>query len=475
MRSAGKEESFNLIRWFSILSFVCVVLISVVSALFLSRFLTHNMIQGDAAVTRDFVQSFSEAEDVGLFLEEEDSDVVKIFFESLFARVATMPGVVRANIYDKEGTVLWSDDERLIGHNFMPNPELITALSGTLAVSSGTSGKPMKGEHVFDKEVAFFSEIYIPIWSRDKARAVGVFEVYKEPLMLFDTIQRGRRLVWASAVLGGLFLYVSLFWIVRRAGGIIRLQQRELLDSETSVMIGEMASAVAHGIRNPLASIRSSAEVALEEVQAVCQGSCPIRPGRSSAEAALEEDTPSLFADTARDIIAEADRLSAWVRELLAYARISSGTWTFIQINDMIRSVLGGFGKEMEKHGIQADLDLEEPVPEIQADELPLRQTLISLIANAIEAMPGGGGITVRTRFIKNKGRMQIIIIDTGSGMSKDQAEKVFNPFFTTKSMGVGVGLSLAKRIMDRHHGTIRFDSREGVGTTLSLQIPISQ
>jgi signal transduction histidine kinase len=475
MERAGEEKPFNLIRWFSIVSFVCIVFISSFSAFLLSRFLTHNILQRDAVVTMDFVQSHTEAENAAFFFEEADPGMAREYFEDLFKHVLTMPEVVRVNVYDKEGNVLWSDDERLIGHNFMPNPDLITGLTGTLAITSGTSGKPMKGEHVFDKEVPFFAEIYIPIWNNSKGRVVGVFEVYKEPLMLFNTIQKGNRLIWASAVLGGLFLYVFLFWIVRRADKTIRRQQGQLLESQTSALVGEMTSAVAHGIRNPLASIRSSAEVALEQARTFCESNCEPRSDRYTAEEALEESPLSLFTSTSNDIIAEADRLSGWIKELLAYAHISRGTFIPIQINDLIRSALVGPGEQMAKRGIKSIFELEEALPHIDADELPLNQMFISLISNAIEAMPEGGEITVRTRFIKEKAQVNIIIMDTGKGIPKDKLEKVFTPFFTTKSKGIGVGLSLAKRIMDRHHGTIQLESRESVGTTVSLQIPISK
>jgi len=451
MKLDSREKSFNLLAWFSILSFVCIALISIVSSFLLSRFLTENMLQRDAVITKEFADGLIGATDASLYFEGTETEHAKTGFEDLFKRIALMPDVVRVNIYDKQGTVLWSDDARFIDHNFMPNAELIRALSGAIAISSGTSGKPIKGEHVFDKEVPFFVETYIPIWNKKRDKVFGAFEVYKEPISLFNAIKKGEQLIWTTAVLGGIFLYASLFWIVKRATFIIRQQQDQLIESETMAAIGEMSSAVAHGIRNPLATIRSSAELS------------------------LEGDPSPFFRSTAQEIILEVDRLTGWIKELLAYAQVSGESLSYIQINDLLRSTLAGFGQKLKKGEIKVNLHFEAPMPKIKADEISMRHIFISLITNAIEAMPQGGELRVSSRFIKNEGVIEIKIADTGKGIAKDQIDKVFIPFFTTKRQGVGVGLPLVKRIIGRYNGSIRLDSQEGQGATVSIQIPIAK
>lgn len=447
MRPIIKEKTFNLLRWFSLLSFFSILFITLVSALLLSRFLTHNMLQRDAIVTMEFVQSIAQAENTSSYFESGDSEKTKAIFENFFKRIATMPEVVRANVYAADRTILWSDDARFIGHRYHLNPQLETALSGALAVTGGTSGKPSKPEHVFDKEVPYFAEIYIPIWNSNKEKVIGVVEVYKVPLTLFHAIEEGKRLVWISAVVGGFFIYGSLFWIVRRATLTIRRQQEQLVESETMAAIGEMASAVAHGIRNPLASIRSSAEVALES-----------RPH---------------FRSTAEEIIQETDRLEDWIRELLAYSRPPSGTPTSVDINELIRSILDSSDRELKKRGVKVVTRLEIPLPLVHADESLLRHVLISLIANALDAMPGGGELSVSSRLLNGARPIELQLADTGHGIPKEQMDKVFKPFFTTKTKGLGVGLSLAKRIIERHGGTLRLESQESRGTTVSLHLPV--
>jgi signal transduction histidine kinase len=442
------NRSFNLLRWFAFLSFLSIGLITAVSSLLLSSFLKRNMLQRDAVVTMEFVQTIAQAENTRSYFEMDDPGKTKAVFEAFFKQIATMPEVVRANVYNSKGSILWSDDDRFIGHRFNPNPQLEMALSGELAVTSGTSGKSSKPEHVFDQEVPFFAEVYIPIWNISENKVVGVVEVYKVPLTLFHAIQRGNRLVWLSSSFGGVFLYTSLFWIVRRAARTIRRQQEQIVESETMAAIGEMASAVAHGIRNPLASIRSSAEVALEE-------------------------TP-LFRATAEEIIHETDRIEDWIRELLIYSKPQSGTPASIRINDLIQSTLDSLDREIKKRNVNPILALEASSLFVHGDESLLRHVLISLIANALDAMPQGGELRVSSQKETNAGQVEILIRDTGSGIRKEQMDKVFKPFYTTKSKGMGVGLSLAKRIIERHGGTLRLESEEGLGTTVFLQIPLA-
>jgi signal transduction histidine kinase len=103
-----------------------------------------------------------------------------------------------------------------------------------------------------------------------------------------------------------------------------------------------------------------------------------------------------------------------------------------------------------------------------------MRHVIISLIANSLDAMPDGGELTVSSRIEKSDGRVEVVIKDTGCGIPIEQMGKIFKPFYTTKSKGMGVGLSLAKRIIERHGGTLRLESEAAVGTTVFMHIPLA-
>jgi signal transduction histidine kinase len=255
-------------------------------------------------------------------------------------------------------------------------------------------------------------------------------------------------LIWGSAIAAGVFLYVVLFWIVRRADNIIRQQQERLLKAETFAVVGEMASAVAHGIRNPLSSIRSSAEIA------------------------LEGDAGS-FREPAQDIIGEVDRLERWVRSLLSYSRPLSGILKKIELNPILRESLGNFARDMERRNIAGVLDLQEPLPAVEGDALLLGQVMNSLLANALEAMVENGKVTLSSCVAAGRKHVLISLTDTGPGVEPAVLEQIFKPFYTTKPKGLGLGLPLAKRIIERFGGTIAIDSSPGTGTRVSLRFPV--
>lgn len=454
------EQPFNLLRSFSLLSFLCISIIGVASALLLSRFLTGNILERDAVVTMQFVQSILQTLNPDLYFFDvvaipeipSSDDATRTEFEHVFQQLAHMPEVVRANVYAQDKKVVWSTNPQLVGKSFYDNAELEAALGGHLTVKTGRAQQVQKAEHVeFSQDVRYFAENYIPIWGRQRTLVLGVVEVYKIPDALFAAITRGNRLVWTSTVLGGLFLYGALFWIVRRATLVMQQQRERLVTSETMATVGEMASAIAHSIRNPLASMRSSAELA------------------------LELDDVHDQQHIAADIITAADRLEALVRTLLTYSRPLQHTPALIQMHEVLQEVLDDFQQDMDKLHITLQRQLAASLPLLQGDGTLIRQVLHNVLANALEAMPDGGTLTI-TSGVSSDGRALLMTFrDTGSGIAPEQMVHVFKPFFTTKHRGLGVGLAFTRRIVESHGGTITLASETGHGTVVSLSLPAAE
>jgi len=445
------RPSFNLTRWFSLLSFACIGTVSVVSSILLSRFLSDNLLERDANILREVVQSIADVQDTNAYFLGNSAELRESGLEAFFAHVAKLPDVLRANIYARDQRVIWSSDRALIGKYLGPNHELEEALAGKVAVESGTiaaSGDP-KPEHLLLRGAEpRFVENYLPVRAAGGGPVIGVVEVYRVPAALFDTITQGLRLIWAIALGGGLFLYLTLFWIVRRADRVIEEQSERLLESETLAVIGEMTGAITHGIRNPLASIRTSAEL--------CQ-----------------DDASPYVREAARDITVEVDRLSEWVRQLLTYSEEEPARLEAVDVAPLVRACLAGFERQMQRSGIVLSLHIDAALPPVRGERVRLTHALNSLLSNALEAMPEGGLLEISAAVKSDRRALTIKIRDNGVGIPRDQLPRVFAPFFTSKRKGLGLGLPLVRRIVTRFGGSVSIASEPGHGTEILVELPV--
>ncbi len=210
--------------------------------------------------------------------------------------------------------------------------------------------------------------------------------------------------------------------------------------------IGEMAATIAHSIRNPLASIRSAAELAREE-------------DRRGIDECLH------------DIMSETDRIDNWIRILLLASRGASVNAEQLDLNDLVQEILEGSGSELRRKNIKLTF-CPATLPQIRGNRAMLGQALGNVVANAVQSIPNQGKLSVETRRLDN-GKIQIVVEDSGSGMAPVAARNVFRPFFTTKPNGVGLGMPLAKRILDRHGGSITLESTQGRGTKVVMTLPL--
>lgn len=445
-RQEIKRRSFNLRRWFAVLSFICITLISALAAYGLSRFLTENLLHRDAVVTAEFVQSIAQTADIRVHFGELDLRKVRPHLDGFFRQIAHLPDVARANVYSRNRTIVWSNDDDLVGRRFDHNQELEQALNGTLALKTGQVSATEKSEHVsFSADVERFVENYIPIHSASGG-VVAVVEVYKIPRVLYATIKRGNFLVAISAVVAGLFLYGALFGIVHRAGRLVAEQHAELVEADRMARVGEMTAAIAHGIRNPLAAIRSSAELASET-------------GDESVR------------ELSDDIVREVDQVERWIRELLSYSRApENGSNAGCGIADVIQNSLSHFEDRMRQQSVSMETEVSDGLPEVQGDPGLLSQALSSLIANALEAMPHGGQLSLRA--VSRRDTVAVEVTDTGPGIPSELLGNVFEPLVTHKRNGLGMGLPLARRAAERFGGSLELASGDGRGCRALLTLP---
>lgn len=239
-----------------------------------------------------------------------------------------------------------------------------------------------------------------------------------------------------------------------RAYEIIRRTQTELVAAERLAAVGELASTVAHGIRNPLAGIRAAAQVALEDV-----------------------DPGSPVGESLDDIIAESDRLEVRVRSILDLARPANTDSTRGDVEEMLQGFVGGLATRVPP-GVRLALDVAPGLPALRFDAIQLGEALDILVVNAFDALKGQGGgeVTVRARLDDEREDAPAVAIsvrDSGPGIDPSRLERVFELFYTTKPSGTGVGLAMARRLVERQGGTIDANSAPGTGALFTIRLPL--
>lgn len=230
----------------------------------------------------------------------------------------------------------------------------------------------------------------------------------------------------------------------------LRRMQREVERAERLASIGRLAAGVAHEIRNPLAAISGSVEM-LKDF-----------PG-------ADTDTKQLIDIVVREV----DRLNRLITELLDYARPKTEEHSAIDLSELVAEIGKAFGIERRSRRA-TELDLKAELQRgvgIEGAAGQIRQVIWNLVRNAADAMPKGGTLTLSVSLVENAGRAQaeLVVRDTGVGMSKENLDRIFEPFFSTKAGGTGLGLATVARIIEDHKARIEVDSTLGQGTVFRL------
>ncbi len=234
----------------------------------------------------------------------------------------------------------------------------------------------------------------------------------------------------------------------------LRENQEQLIQAEKLASLGQMAASIAHEVNNPLAGVLVYTQLLSKKIAG----------DNMSKEIAL---------DYLSKMDSELTRSTRLIRNLLDFARQSPPTLREVNLNDVVNRALDLAALSAEPQGIQVVEDLSPSPPKVMADFDQLQQVCTNLILNAIQAMPDGGRLTLHTS--ADNSQLKIEVQDTGCGISEENMRKLFTPFFTTKGKGKGVGLGLAVAygIIQRHHGRIEVQSKEGEGTTFTIYLPL--
>jgi two-component system sensor histidine kinase HydH len=379
-------------------------------------------------------------------------------FEEFTRQVRMLPEIERLAVYDARGGRLWIDTERP-GPREAPHRWLQQALAGetSLRLLSPAAGA---SERV---------ELFVPITFPGEGRVAGVIEARVEPSRVLASVRQARLVLWTLALLSGAALYFALYGIVWRASRALRAQhaalvqraeelgranaelravQQQLVSAERLAAFGEITAAVAHGLGNPLASIRSLAQLASLDA-----AEDPVR-------------------DRLRQVIAATDRLAERMRALLRFGRPVEQRRVPTALESAVRAALESVQPRGLATGVRFEVRVPADLPKVRLDPARFEEALLCLTGNALDAMPEGGTLRVSATAAA-KGRAVLLTVeDTGPGIPAAALARVFEPFFTTKPEGTGLGLAVARKLLEGAGGHLVLESEPGRGTRAIITLP---
>ncbi|MDV5121934.1 MAG: ATP-binding protein [Candidatus Scalindua sp.] len=229
--------------------------------------------------------------------------------------------------------------------------------------------------------------------------------------------------------------------------------EHQLLQSERLATIGEMSAKVAHEIRNPLSSISLNTELLYDEI--------------SNDNGERKSDAENLI----QSILNEVDTLTAISDEYLQFARFPKLETRPASINEVLIELTKFFNKEIVQRCITLKDNYASDLPQILLDTKQIKQAFLNILKNSFESMPEGGELSITTR-LKDE-NVEVIINDTGSGINRSDIRRVFDPFYSTKVKGTGLGLALTMKTVEGHGGDINCESTIAKGTTMIISFPV--
>jgi len=232
--------------------------------------------------------------------------------------------------------------------------------------------------------------------------------------------------------------------------GSLKEQLHKMQRAEQMAVVAQMATMLAHEIKNPLAGIKASIQLLHEELDIA------------------QEDKDLLV-----KVVGEVRRIELLLTSLLSFAKPSKPNFMIVDVNTVLSETIN-VSFQYPKH-IELVKDFDYQIPSVRADAMQLQQVFLNLLLNATEAMPDGGTLTLRSYNGASADSVAIEISDTGKGIDESSMEKIFQPFFTTKPKGTGLGLAITKQLIEQHEGVIDFSRNASGGTTFTIVFPSHQ
>ncbi|MBI1736214.1 MAG: hypothetical protein HYR51_13660 [Candidatus Rokubacteria bacterium] len=363
----------------------------------------------------------------------------EIGVDRLLADLGRQPGVAGVTLLADDFTILADSDATKIGQRVDDGTLRTAAVNGSadsrFVERDGVRrlevlrALPLDGERVGRLLVAFSTDAMTRAWRQD--------------------MRAGAVLAGAALLVGGLGLAL-IFWVQQRHLGDVRRLEAHIAQRDRLAAVGDVAAAFAHEVRNPLNAV----SMGLQRLRA--------------------EFAPEPAAEYARCVTlmqGEARRLNAIVEQFIAMARPLPLKPAPLVVGDLLRELGDLVEADARAAGVTVRLAVDDGLPVVVADRDHVKQVLLNLALNAIQAMPAGGVVTVGATAARDT--LVLTVDDTGPGIPADVRGRVFDPYFTTKRNGLGLGLTIARRIAEAHGGALTAESRPD-GTRFRFTLPVT-
>ena len=476
VKKAGGSSAlmpFELVKYFAIISLLLILIASFVLSWAIAGNAKGVLLQRSEAYSRLFADNLNRQ----VFLQFVLPTVVRYGrialsdqdqYERLDQIVRNITRGMRiesVTIFEpRQNRIAYSTIAELMGKRDMGGLEYQKALKGentSVQISGGSLFSLLPGT----AEIFCTLKTYVPFRQENKlgehtGEIMGVIEVVQdlsEDLHAIIELQ-GRVIIWSLMIMSLLFAILGL--IVVRANRIMakRTEERlrleeQLNEAQRLASLGKMVAAVSHELKNPLGIVRSTAEMLGNRIAKVAPGNEHL----------------------ANIIVEETSRLDTIVREFLDFARPRETKMATGSLNQVAERVLRFMEPEFKQKSVVVRTRLDQELPEIFMDSEQIYQVLFNIVFNAVQAMPYGGDIIVATSEDQAAAAVILEISDTGVGIAPEKISQIFTPFYTDKNRGTGLGLTIAKNIVEKHGGTISASSKPSDGSTFRVVLPIKQ
>jgi signal transduction histidine kinase len=452
-------------RFFAAVSLLMIIAMVVGTGLVQAPFYRQSIIDREASIVRDMVYALAVDHDVtASAMQNYTDDGAKQRFELAFRTLMKLPGTARIKVFNHDSTIIWSDDPALVGTKRTGHPDrLARALDGQVqAVFNPEIKKIQSGEQGLNTSGTI--ECYVPIFAPNASgtspTVIGVLSLYRDPHDLNQTIRQGLYLLWAIIGGGGLVLFLVLYKVFslvyhrqqRAESDLSKLtsEHERIVQIEKMSAMGELVGEIAHQLNNPLVGVINLSQLAEREIR-----------------------NPERVAELLAQVRKAGTECRDIVQRILRINQISRSELVLTDIHELVQDTITFCHQSIDSRHVVDFVSSHQQVM-LKLDPVLIRQALFNLIHNAILSAPDTQVQVELTPMARDRvDGVQLSVTDSGPGFNSEVAAKLFKPFFTTRSNGTGLGLSVAQHIAMKHGGVVLAENLLKGGAKFSLWMPM--